>query len=187
MSRSRISLAVTLLALLALGLWVWRPVREMLAIAALKEAMEHGSVDAWPRRDGDSIDRLLFDDTSWFTRLGRQAFGARPWDYWYETRLRFFVQGPIEEVTFMGGRVNGDVRAALARLPKLRKLEICTTATSFSWPPENQVMTERDLDILRDAARSLPRLEGVVIMGGAAPDVVPPISTLPSPAPAISP
>jgi hypothetical protein len=163
-SRFRIIILLALVVLTAVVLILARPVREWFARTALSAAFEDelnytsrekaGTDPFAPVALGESIlDRLL---------------PRRGWSSRYHEQARYLIDGPFVNLHLQGGRIVGDVRAALAGLPHLRDVHISTDSSDGIVSISD--MTEDDLKHLCGALHALPRLETLRLHGGAVAD-----------------
>jgi hypothetical protein len=159
---------MTFVAIVVLALWSWRPVREIFAIGALRSAMEGGVVVSSSLRGAPAwIDPNKPDVI--VTRLAHRCFGEKAWDRWYQAWLRFFVEGPVSSIELRGGPVKGDVSAAFAALPHVRKLTVHDVNSED--PTLILKMSEEEMTRICKVARAMPKLELLHLLGPAATDV----------------
>jgi hypothetical protein len=175
--RFSIKLTLTLVACVALGLCAWRPMRESFAMAELKRTWRFGYVEGvgkWAR-DPHLSPTLIPAPSSSSTRPAQWAqkvLGEVRWQHSYNNGMRFFVEGPIESVSFEGSvidvgdddAVHNDIAVLLSRFGSLRKLSV--KETHYPNPFSVRVKVA-DVKRLCTAARALPRLESLTLSGNA--------------------
>jgi hypothetical protein len=157
--RSRIMLALVLVALAALGLFAWRPVQQVWALAALQACIEGGvapEMESRSLRFPDAIDRSITKAIE-----QRAAGSGRERDH---VRLyhALFAE-PIDKINLYAHAFHGDPGVALARFPRLSYLYI--------YMGRRETPTEEELTQLCRALRGMPQLQSIVFWGDAVTNV----------------
>ena len=159
---------LALLVVAVVTLLLWPPIQRVIAVAALQNSFQLGweisfdsptAPSSPPSFIESKVDDLLdrmFEDTEGYSRAVPAL--ARNRNVIYQERYRAFFRVPIREVHihFMEG-LRGDLGAALARFPGLRRV---TVEDVFA-----KVPTEAEWRLLCTHLRSLPDLEEVELGG----------------------
>ncbi|OAI56878.1 hypothetical protein AYO49_03390 [Verrucomicrobiaceae bacterium SCGC AG-212-N21] len=162
--RSGIKLTLALIALIALGLYAWRPLREMFAVRELERIIAGGDVAA---SSSGGIDASPLGPGTWGNKAGEKLLGYEQWRSLCERFLRFFTDGPITAITIRGGTVTEDLDGVMARLPQVTYFAIEATAI---FAPSAAEMTESDAHRFCRVTQAMPRLELLQLQGNVFSD-----------------
>ena len=113
-SRFRVITLLALVVLAAVVLVLARPVREWFALQALDAAIENEVLDTSRHVSGSDP----FAPPSFGERMLDRLLLRHEWTARYHEQAQYFIHGPLVNLRWQGGTVVGDVRAALARLPR---------------------------------------------------------------------
>lgn len=142
---------------------VWFMVRRVGEVAAVQDSLERAwEIDFWGGGEREGRPQMLPKALDEFvdSRLGdifRETAGVR--DYIHRERFRALFRKPIDEIhIYYPERLRGDLGAALARFPRLRRF---TLSENYDFAP-----TEEQWTRLCTQFRSMPNLEEIEL-GGA--------------------
>ena len=151
---------IALLLCLLAGLFSWRGVQRVCAVAAVQNSVQRNYEITFESEDRPaSLPALIDSGVNWMLQhLFASTTGSSNLDIIYQERFRAFFRGPIHYISIYEPHAFlSDPGAALARFPNLSHVEVdCDGGTS---------PTESQWSLLCTRLRSLPDLEEVGLGG----------------------